>query len=51
MSFAGTLSIIDKDFADTIPIEFKAGKILVPVTVQGRERNKILFIVGYDISV
>ena len=51
MSFAGTLSVSDKDFADTIPIEFKAGKILVPVTVQGRERNKILFIAGYDISV
>ena len=42
MSFAGTLSIIDKDFADTIPIEFKAGKILVPVTVQGREYPFIL---------
>ena len=42
MSFAGKLSISDKDFADTIPIEFKAGKILVPVTIQGREMNKIL---------
>ena len=42
MSFAGKLSIIDKDFADTIHIEFKAGKILVPVTIQGREMNKIL---------
>ena len=42
LSFAGKLSICDKNFVDTIPIEFKAGKILVPVSIQGKEYRFIL---------